>query len=280
MILLLGGTSETAKIATALADTGWSVLVSTATDVVLQVGDHPGISRRVGPLDENAMAALVMEKGVKAIVDATHPYAAEAHVNAAKVAKTLGIPCLRWLRPEAVAESDLVQFADNHEQAAVLAASFREPILLTIGSNNLAPYVREANIAGVVVVARVLDRPASVEAALKAGVPQTHIIQGRGPFSVEENITLIRKFHIRVLVTKDSGEAGGVPAKLEAAKREGCQVVVVRRPEEARCTSYAELSDMLRGLYLAFQACNKLAVLCTAEVPCNSTMTDSVFRQS
>jgi precorrin-6A/cobalt-precorrin-6A reductase len=33
-----------------------------------------------------------------------------------------------------------------------------------------------------------------------------------------------------VLVTKDSGAAGGVPAKLQAARREGCLVVVIRRP--------------------------------------------------
>ena len=32
-------------------------------------------------------------------------------------------------------------------------------------------------------------------------------------------------------MTKDSGKAGGVPEKLEAARKEGCRVVVVRRPE-------------------------------------------------
>jgi precorrin-6x reductase len=33
-------------------------------------------------------------------------------------------------------------------------------------------------------------------------------------------------------VTKDGGAAGGVPEKLEAARREGCEVVVVARPIE------------------------------------------------
>jgi precorrin-6A/cobalt-precorrin-6A reductase len=229
-------------------------LVCTATDVPLEVGDHSRISRRVGPLDEEAMAALVRENGVKAIVDATHPYAAAAHVTAANVAKTMGIPCMRWQRPGAVDESDKVQFAEDHEQAAVMAASYRGPILLTVGSNNLSPYVREAKKAGVPVVARVLDRHESVDAALGAGVLPGNIIQGRGPFSVEENIALIRKFNIRIIVTKDSGEAGGVPAKLEAAKREGCRVVVVRRPEEAGGTSYANTPDLLRDLCLACQA--------------------------
>ncbi|MBF0509675.1 MAG: precorrin-6A/cobalt-precorrin-6A reductase [Deltaproteobacteria bacterium] len=43
MILLIGGTSETASFAEALAAAGFDVLVSTATDVALEVGRHPRI---------------------------------------------------------------------------------------------------------------------------------------------------------------------------------------------------------------------------------------------
>jgi len=253
MILLLGGTSETADISTALAEAGWSVLVSTATDVELNVGDHPKIARRVGPLDVAAMGRLVMETGVRAIVDATHPYAAEAHVTVTKVAKEAGIPCLRWQRPGAAAGDSAVTFADTHERAAVLAASFGKPILLTVGSTNLSPYVREANKAGALPVARVLDRAESVTAALAAGVPEQNIIQGRGPFTVQENIAVIREFSVGVIVTKDSGEAGGVPAKLEAAKQEGCRVVVVRRPEEAGCAAYSNLAGLVKATAEALQ---------------------------
>jgi hypothetical protein len=37
-------------------------------------------------------------------------------------------------------------------------------------------------------------------------------------------------WHIGVLVTKDSGKAGGVAQKLEAARIANCEVVVVARP--------------------------------------------------
>jgi precorrin-6A/cobalt-precorrin-6A reductase len=40
----------------------------------------------------------------------------------------------------------------------------------------------------------------------------------------------IRQHHIGVLVTKDSGKAGGVPDKLLAAQMEQCLVIAVRRP--------------------------------------------------
>jgi precorrin-6x reductase len=34
-----------------------------------------------------------------------------------------------------------------------------------------------------------------------------------------------------VIVTKESGRAGGLDAKLAAARRENCRVIILRRPE-------------------------------------------------
>ena len=59
MILLLGGTSETARFAAELARDGHTVLVSTATDVPLALPEHPALSRRSGALDRAAFAALL-----------------------------------------------------------------------------------------------------------------------------------------------------------------------------------------------------------------------------
>ncbi len=106
MILLIGGTSETAPLASGLAAAGHEVLVSTATGVPLAIGDHPGISRREGRLDEEGMVALGREKGIRAIVDAAHPYAVAVHAAAQKAAQRLGIPCLVFRRPEALIPDD------------------------------------------------------------------------------------------------------------------------------------------------------------------------------
>lgn len=54
MILLLGGTADTAILATMLAEAGYDVLVSTATGIPLATGDHPRIVVHVDqmpPLD-------------------------------------------------------------------------------------------------------------------------------------------------------------------------------------------------------------------------------------
>jgi precorrin-6A/cobalt-precorrin-6A reductase len=254
MILLLGGTSETAPLAMALAERGFRVLVSTATDVPLDVGAHPLLEKRTGPLDSESMATLAGEKDVQVIVDASHPYASAARANAQEAARRLDIPYLTWVRPAVIHGDDSLHVASDHESAARIACSFGKAVLLTTGARNLVPYAREAKAKGVTLVVRVLPHDSSLEACRKAGIPEKNVITGRGPFSVEENRAAIRKFGIGVIVTKDSGEAGGVPAKIEAAREEGCQVVVVGRPEETAEMTFSDLGALVAAVARLLEA--------------------------
>jgi precorrin-6A/cobalt-precorrin-6A reductase len=112
-----------------------------------------------------------------------------------------------------------------------MAFGLGRPVLLTTGSRNLAPYAEAALRTGVPFAVRVLDAPESLAACRTAGIPDERIIAGRGPFSVEENLDAIRRFGIGVIVTKESGLAGGFDAKLAAARRADCQLIVLSRPE-------------------------------------------------
>ncbi len=234
MILLFGGTSETADIATSLADLGFSVLVSTATDAELNVGSHPLIARRCGRLDGHAMAALIAEQEVRLVIDAGHPYAIALHETVAEVAQKLRIPCLRYQRQHGKYDADNLFEVADHEEAAQLAASFGTPILLTSGSRNLAPYVKAAQEQGVPLFARVLPHPDSKAACDEVGLPESNRIFARGPFSVEQNHALIADHRIGVMVTKESGPQGGVAEKIAAARQEDCLVILIRRPELPR----------------------------------------------
>ncbi|MCE5280886.1 MAG: precorrin-6A reductase [Deltaproteobacteria bacterium] len=234
MILLIGGTSETGPLAQGLAEAGYTVLVSQATDVPLAIGRHPRITRRTGRLDAEGLVALGRELGIRAIVDAAHPYAAAAHAAARTAAERLGIPCLLLCRPEGLLpekSETAIRFAAGHAEAAALAFADGRPVLLTTGSRNLAPYAAEARRTGIPLAVRVLDSPASLSACREAGIPEQRVIAGRGPFTVEENLAAIRQFSIGVIVTKESGRAGGLEAKLTAARQAGCLTVAIRRPE-------------------------------------------------
>jgi precorrin-6A/cobalt-precorrin-6A reductase len=236
MILLLGGTSDAWPLARRLAEAGYRVLVSQATQVPLLSPLPEGrrantIETRAGQLDASAMAALVQSRGIRAIVDAGHPYADKLHATARQVAVRCGVPYLAFVRPGAVeAGEEGVRLVADHATAAREAFRDGRPVLLTIGSKNLGEYVEQSRRTGLALVVRVLDWPASIAACRRSGIEPAQILAGRGPFSVEENRRQIRAFGIGVVVAKDSGRAGGTPEKLEAARLESCQVIVVCRP--------------------------------------------------
>ena len=157
MILLFGGTSETAPLADMLAGAGFGVLVSTATPIELDTGRHYRVRRRIGRLDAAAMVELIRTEQVIAVVDAAHPYAEQLHETVARACQTARVRLLRYQRPSVpMPMMEALQWAAGHGAAATLACRKGARVLLTIGSKNLAPYVRTAKENQADVFARVL----------------------------------------------------------------------------------------------------------------------------
>lgn len=244
-LLLMAGASETNSIARALASAGFSVIVSTVTDFPLEIEQSEKIYRRVGGLSAPDLIDLCEEEGVVAIVDATHPYAAQAHKNVRESATQLNIPSFRYDRPCAARDEQGVHSAASHDEAARIAVSFGRPVLLTSGTRNLEPYISLARTQGVELFVRALDCQQSRETIKDHDIPVDHCEFALGPFSVEDNKRLITKFDIGVLVTKDGGLAGGLPEKLEAAKTMACEVVLVKRPQTDSGPVYNDVSKLV-----------------------------------
>jgi precorrin-6A/cobalt-precorrin-6A reductase len=249
VILLMGGTSESAMIAKAMADAGFSVLVSMATEIPLAIPSERNIESRHGRLDLEQLADLIKKRGITALVDAAHPFASEAHQTAQLAAQNANIPYLHWMREESnLSGFSNLHMAGDHATAAQLAVALGCPILLTIGSRNISPYVSAARKAQLPVYARILPCQESEESCRSAGLHDSEVIAARGPFTVEDTLLLIQTLKIGTLVTKESGRAGGVPEKLEAAARAKCKVVVVKRTtfdEHHLCRTVGELIDRL-----------------------------------
>lgn len=256
MILLLGGTAEAGLVAKALSEEGRGILLSTATSIHPRHGLYPGMKWRKGALDADGIEKLIDECKIDAVIDATHPYAVSISENAREASRRAGVPYLAFERPGKVEDAPDVHCAADHDRAAKLAFSFGLPVLLTIGVRNLPPYVEAARSRSIRIVARVLDHPASIETCRQAGLGREEIVPANGPFSVAENLRVIARHDIGVVVTKDSGEAGGVNAKIQAARNRGCQIVVVDRPP--RCEAgYSSIHSLVEALhsYLGSKYC-------------------------
>ena len=230
MILLLGGTSETPRIANLLAEKNVEVLVSNLSEYPVDWQMSEGIRLRHGGLDVEDMCELIEAEGVTVIVDAGHPYAEKLHGNAIKACSKMKVLYCRYERPGVDYAGYDVEFADDHQSGAERAFEIGQRALLTTGSRNLEPYVRAMRDAGAKLYVRVLPCAESLANCREFGIGEDALIAERGPFTTEQNIELIKKHSIDVLVTKDSGEAGGVIEKLEAARFCGIKVVVIKRP--------------------------------------------------
>lgn len=246
MILLFGGTSDTAKVAQAIAGMGHQVTVSTATDINIDIGDNGAVKRIMGRMTLDEIKDLIRDKNVQAVVDTTHPYATIVRVNARCAADQTGTPYLTFVRPALVYDCKNIIWAEDYQQAAQIAFSLSKTVLTTTGSKNIGVFTAKSKETGVRMIARVLDYPESIEACRNAGLSEDCIIAGRGPFTVESNLRHIEQYDVGVVVTKDSGLAGGAPEKVEAVKRSGRKLVMIRKPDHSGDGAFESVDELMK----------------------------------
>lgn len=241
--LLFGGTVEGRLLAQRMAENGYQVTCSVATEYGKDlITPQAGLTVRMGRLDEGEMEQLMEAGAFALVVDATHPYAAEVSKNIRRAAEKTALPYYRLLRPAEQAEG--VIWVDSIVQAAEYLAQSGETALLSTGSKELEPFTQVPGYQERLWV-RVLPSMVSLELALTAGFPASHIICMQGPFTEALNTAMLEQIGAKVLVSKDSGKAGGFGEKARAAQNAGAKLLVIRRPVEETGQTLEELTSLL-----------------------------------
>lgn len=236
-LLILGGTTEGRVLAQRLGAMGHSVTVTVATDYGAELLHGLDVEVLTGRMDEGQMERCF--SAYDQIIDATHPYAVEVSQNAFRAAQNQNRPYHRLVRPAGASEDwwqsvpDMVSAVDYLEKTS-------GSVLLTTGSKDLKIFSALKDYQERLWV-RILASHASLELALSAGFPSSHIIAMQGPFSADLNEALLRQFNIKILVTKRSGKAGGFEEKAQAVRRIGGTLLVVERPAEEAGETAEEL---------------------------------------
>lgn len=258
-VLLFGGTSEGRLIAELLDSCGVSCMVSVATEYGESLVEETDFVKvRKGRLSPVEMKELMISCGCKAVVDATHPYAVEVSANIRKSGEGL-LPVIRYQRQ--VSCEERTSTVDGGADCCVYfkdSASCRDAllntegkILLTTGSKELGVFAASPELRDRLVV-RVLPGLESLKLCYDAGLTGKQIIAMQGPFSKDMNIVQLKDYGINILVTKESGKAGGADEKMDAARTAGVQCFVIQKPEEicvpadcvsAACASAADGED-------------------------------------
>ena len=223
-VLILGGTAEAAALARTLVENHRDRLVVTTSLAgrTRAPGALPGQVRSGGFGGVAAMADYLKDRKIAAVIDATHPFAAQISANAVTACEIAGVPRLVLSRPPWSARPGDNWFCfDTVESAAQGVSRFGRRGFLTVGLQELAPF---AVLKDIWILTRLIELPA-VPVPLANG----QMIAGRGPFSVDGERALMEAHKIDVLVTKASG-GDATAAKLEAARILTLPVVMVRRP--------------------------------------------------
>jgi precorrin-6A/cobalt-precorrin-6A reductase len=220
--LILGGTTEAAALARLVAGDA-RLLPTLSLAGRTQAPVLPPIPYRIGGFGGIAgLVAYLRRERIAAMIDATHPFAAQMTRHAVAASAAAGVPLLRLDRPAWVAQpGDAWCEVGDMAGAARALGGVPRRVLLTIGQRDLAAFAACPWHAYLV---RSVDPPAAASLP-----PGARCLALRGPFAEAEERALLARERIDVLVTKNSGGLATYP-KLAAARALRIKVVMVARP--------------------------------------------------
>ena len=253
--VIFSGTTEGRALSEALSARHISHIVCVATEygrLVMHPDKYADI--REGRLDTAAMTLMIGQEG-SIVFDATHPYADIVSANIYKACENAGKEYVRIYRPEITCSSSTdIRCFDDAESCAEALKKTEGNILLTTGSKDLALFASDPGVLGRLFV-RVLPSEESIRSCSEAGLTGRQIIAMQGPFSAELNQAMMRQYGIRIMVTKSSGRAGGLPEKLRAAENAGALVYLIGRPQEEAGISVSEACERYFGETASVSGC-------------------------
>jgi precorrin-6A/cobalt-precorrin-6A reductase len=219
-VLILGGTSEARRLAERLAgDARFLALLSFAGRTQSLV--DPGVPHRVGGFGGvDGLVAHLRQGGYRALIDATHPFAAQMSRNAVSAAALVGVPLARLEGPawQPLAGDRWLEARDMQHAAELLGPSPCR-VFSSIGRLELDAFLAAPQHDYLI---RAVD-------PFVPALPRARLIVARGPFELSSECALLERERIDIVVSKNSGTPSTY-AKIEAARQLGVPVIMVTRP--------------------------------------------------
>lgn len=228
MILIFSGIKDGREIASDLAGSGYETVLSTLTEHgVAMVEEMDKLETICGQMDVEKIEEFIGERDIRAVVDATHPYAEIISANIEEACSVTGTRLFRYIRPE-IPLGEMVNVYEDIEKLCKNLKSTVGNILLTTGSRKLEEYTKYLPVDRLYV--RILPIRKSMEKVWDLGFKSSQIIAMQGPFSEAFNREIYKQCHIQHMVLKNSGPNGGTRQKIESALESNIEIHLLDRP--------------------------------------------------
>ena len=225
-VLILGGTTEALESAERLSAAGQITVITSMAGVTRNPRLPAGENRTGGFGGVSGLTAYLDAEDIDAVLDATHPFAAQISRHAGDAGSRAGVPVLHLTRPPwRRRPGDQWYEVDS----AVAAAAWLNTATLGDGSTVFLTIGR-AEISAFAEIDRLRYVSRSIEPLDFAGAPPfVEAILARGPFSIDDERQLMIDRNIVCLVAKNSGGAASYP-KIEAARALELPVLMLTPP--------------------------------------------------
>ncbi|BAW31730.1 MAG TPA: precorrin-6A reductase [Methanothermobacter sp.] len=232
-ILVMAGTHDAVEIIKKLKmGADHRIIATTTTDYGGRLAEDAGADEVIKEaLDKEGLIQVLKVEDIDLIIDATHPFAIKATENAIEASKETSTYYIRFERPSIELNGDIFRVESFREAGCVAAKILKEKngnILHLAGVSTVKNVIDEVGTERLVI--RVLPHPSSIEACHRMGIPGERIIAMQGTFSRALNREIMKEYNAGVVITKESGETGGLLEKIGAAKDLRIPVIVVNRP--------------------------------------------------
>lgn len=235
-VLLIGGTKDASNITKHIKENYDSYILTTTTTeygskLAIESGSDDTIAK---PLLKDEFINLIENNEFNLLIDATHPYAAHITQTSVSLSKLFNINYIRFERPpsnlENVDTSRVHEVTSLDEAGKLIASEFSSGNVLHLaGANTMEAILKYVSVNRF--YARILKVPKSLEKCELLHIPEDHIIEMKGTSSLEENLKIIDKTHASVIITKESGDIGGVINKINVANEKHIGVIMLKRPK-------------------------------------------------
>ncbi len=237
-ILLLGGTKDSTNIIELIKANieNSYILTTTTTEYGSKLAKERGSDETISkPLLKNELIELINKYDFDFLIDATHPFAEHITKTATEISNELGINFIRFERPEfdfSTIDCENIFHVSNFIEAGVMISKLKlnnANVLHFAGANTMEDVLK--NVSLECFYPRVLNVKSSIEKCESLGIPSEHILFMDGVSSKEENINLIKKYNAKAIITKESGDTGGIYEKISAANELNVKIILVDRPK-------------------------------------------------